>query len=81
MSKQLASKIKDWRFEVSDTHGFKHAEVSGGGVNTDEVNDKTMESKGYDSSNWMTKKFEGAGHDEDSWRKRLGIPLEFLLAK
>jgi len=44
MAKQIVSKIKDWRFEVSDTHGFKHAEVSGGGINTDEVNDKTMES-------------------------------------
>jgi len=45
MAKQIVSKIKDWRFEVSDTHGFKHAEVSGGGINTDEVNEKTMESK------------------------------------
>lgn len=45
MAKQIVSKIKDWRFEVSKTHGFKHAEVSGGGVNTDEVNEKTMESK------------------------------------
>ena len=45
MAKQIVSKMKDWRFEVSDTHGFKHAEVSGGGVNTDEVNEKTMESK------------------------------------
>ncbi len=43
-AKQIVSKIKDWRFEISDTHGFKHAEVSGGGVNTDEVNSKTMES-------------------------------------
>jgi len=45
IAKQLTNKIKDWRFEVSDTHGFKHAEVSGGGVNTDEIDDKTMESK------------------------------------
>ncbi len=45
MAKQIVSKIKDWRFEISQTHGFKHAEVSGGGVNTDEVNEKTMESK------------------------------------
>lgn len=45
MTKQIVSKIKDWRFEISDTHGFKHAEVSGGGVNTDEVNEKSMESK------------------------------------
>ena len=45
MAKQIVSKIKDWRFEVSDTHGFKHAEVSGGGINTDEVDAKTMQSK------------------------------------
>jgi predicted Rossmann fold flavoprotein len=44
MAKQIVSKIKDWRFEVKDTHGFKHAEVSGGGVSTEEVNTKTMES-------------------------------------
>ncbi len=44
MAKQIVSKIKDWRFEVKDTHGFKHAEVSGGGVSTAEVNEKTMES-------------------------------------
>lgn len=44
MAKQIVSKIKDWRFSIKDTHGFKHAEVSGGGVNTDEVNEKTMES-------------------------------------
>jgi predicted Rossmann fold flavoprotein len=36
--------IKHWDFEVSDTHGFKHAEASGGGVSTAEVNPKTMES-------------------------------------
>jgi len=45
IAKQIISKIKDWRFEISQTHGFKHAEVSGGGINTDEVNDKSMESK------------------------------------
>ncbi len=45
MAKQIVSKIKDWRFEISETHGFKHAEVSGGGVNTDEVDEKTMASK------------------------------------
>ena len=44
MAKQIVSKLKDWRFSISGTHGFKHAEVSGGGVNTDEVNEKTMES-------------------------------------
>lgn len=43
--KKLAHLIGEWKFEVNDTHGFKHAEVSGGGVSTAQVNNKTMESK------------------------------------
>ena len=43
--KKLSHQIQDWRFEVIDTHGFKHAEVSGGGVATCEINERTMESK------------------------------------
>ena len=43
-SKKLANKILNWKFEVSNTHGFRHAEVSGGGVDTNEINPKTMES-------------------------------------
>lgn len=42
--KRLSHRIHDWRFDVHDTHGFKHAEVSGGGVSTAEINPKTMES-------------------------------------
>jgi len=42
--KKIAHTIQDWRFEVTDTHGFKHAEVSGGGVSTSQINPKTMES-------------------------------------
>jgi predicted Rossmann fold flavoprotein len=37
--------IQNWKFEVSGTHGFKHAEVSGGGVDTSQINPKTMESQ------------------------------------
>ncbi len=43
--KRLAHQLQDWRFEIIDTHGFKHAEVSGGGVSTAQIDDKTMESK------------------------------------
>lgn len=43
--KKLTHLIGEWKFDVSDTHGFKHAEVSGGGVSTAQVNNKTMESK------------------------------------
>ena len=42
---KLIGIIGTWQFEVNDTHGFKHAEVSGGGVATAEINHKTMESK------------------------------------
>lgn len=28
---------------------------------------------------WLTRKFPGAEHSEKSWRKRVHIPLEFLL--
>ena len=44
IAKKIANAMVNWRFEVSDTHGFRHAEVSGGGVNTLEINPKTMES-------------------------------------
>jgi len=43
--KKLAHQIQDWRFEIVETHGFKHAEVSGGGVSTAQIDNKTMESK------------------------------------
>lgn len=41
--------------------------------------DKILESKGYNSKNWMTKEFIGADHTEKSWSKRLAIPFTFLL--
>ncbi|MDP2892824.1 MAG: NAD(P)/FAD-dependent oxidoreductase [Sulfurimonas sp.] len=44
LSKKIANQILNWRFEVTDTHGFRHAEVSGGGVDTSEINPKTFES-------------------------------------
>ena len=30
---------------------------------------------------WITRKFEGADHNEAAWRKRVHIPLDFLLPK
>jgi predicted Rossmann fold flavoprotein len=43
-AKKIANQLLNCRFEVSDTHGFRHAEVSGGGVDTTEINPKTFES-------------------------------------
>jgi predicted Rossmann fold flavoprotein len=45
LAKKIANKILNWKFEVTDTHGFRHAEVSGGGVDTKEIHSKTMMSK------------------------------------
>lgn len=43
--------------------------------------DDLMKKKGYDSQHWQTKFFAGEAHSEASWRKRLDIPLLFLLKK
>lgn len=41
--------------------------------------DKIMQEKGFTAKNWLTKEFVGEDHSELAWRKRLDIPLEFLL--
>lgn len=42
--------------------------------------DDAMKSAGYElGALWTSKKFQGDGHNEASWRKRVQIPLEFLL--
>ncbi|MFY7732177.1 MAG: alpha/beta hydrolase [Bacteroidia bacterium] len=45
--------------------------------------DSIMISKGYsfNHNNWKTQKFEGENHSEVAWRRRLHIPLLFLLKK
>lgn len=44
--------------------------------------DAIMKKKGYkQDKNWMTRKFEGEEHSEKSWRKRVDIPLTFLLSE
>ena len=43
--------------------------------------DKIMTDKGYDSSNFVNRKFEGADHSENSWNQRLDIPFTFLLGQ
>jgi len=44
LAKKVANQLLNWRFEVTQTHGFRHAEVSGGGVDTLEIDLKTMQS-------------------------------------
>jgi len=41
--------------------------------------DRAMQKKGYDTSNWKTEVFEAAPHTEVAWSERLHIPMTFLL--
>ena len=41
----LVNALTNWRMKITETQGFKHAEASGGGIRTDEVDSKTYESK------------------------------------
>jgi len=43
--KQIINTIKSWSFEINATHGYRHSEVSGGGVSVDEIDNTTMQSK------------------------------------
>ena len=43
--KALAYQLNQWKLKIIDTQGFGHAEASGGGVRTAEVDNKTYESK------------------------------------
>lgn len=71
--KKIAYLITDWKFEVTDTHGFKHAEVSGGGVSTAQINPKSMESM-------LVKGLYFAGEVIDVVGKRGGYNFNFAWA-
>jgi predicted alpha/beta superfamily hydrolase len=44
--------------------------------------DALVAARGYRAGvEWVTKKFPGEDHSERSWRKRVQVPLEFLLGK
>ena len=42
---QIAAKLNDWQIEFNDTEGYDRAEVTLGGISTDELSSQTMESK------------------------------------
>lgn len=61
----------DYGTETLDRHYVRYAEII----------DIILKKKGYSEINYRNLKFEGADHSEDSWQKRLHIPLTFLLKK
>jgi len=42
--KAMYSLLKQWKFKVSGTNSFSNAQVTAGGINTKEINPKTLES-------------------------------------
>ncbi len=44
--------------------------------------DALMRSAGYvDGVDWITRKYEGDEHSERAWRRRVNVPLQFLLGR
>jgi predicted Rossmann fold flavoprotein len=42
--KRLSKVLTEWTFDIASVRGFEHAQATGGGVNTWEINSETMES-------------------------------------
>jgi predicted Rossmann fold flavoprotein len=71
--KALAYQLNQWKVKITDTQGFGHAEASGGGVRTAEVDNKTYESK-------LCKGLFFAGEVLDIVGNRGGFNLQFAWA-
>jgi len=71
--KAIAYQLNAWKLKVTDTQGFGHAEASGGGVRTAEVDNKTYESK-------LCKGLYFAGEVLDIVGNRGGFNLQFAWA-
>jgi predicted Rossmann fold flavoprotein len=61
-AKGIVHTLKHWKFTVTDTHGYKHAEVAGGGVDTAEVDPKTMESRLVPGLHFAGEMLDVTGH-------------------
>ena len=71
--RSIVNTLINLRMKIIDTQGFKHAEASGGGIRTDEVDEKTFESK-------KCKNLYLAGEVLDIVGNRGGYNLQFAWA-
>ena len=61
---------------------FGSEELDGNYAPHQRLIDDMMRRLGYaEGEDWVTRRFEGAGHSEVYWNERVEIPLEFLLQK
>jgi hypothetical protein len=60
--KQIANKINSWKITPNGTEGFAKAEVTKGGVSTDEISSKTFESKKVKNLYFIGEVLDVTGH-------------------
>jgi len=58
----LAARFQNWQFIPSGTEGYKKAEVTLGGVNTDEISSKTLEAKSVEGLYFIGEVLDVTGH-------------------
>ena len=58
----ICERLQSWRFQPSETEGYRTAEVTVGGVNTDELSSTTMESKIVPSLYFVGEVVDVTGH-------------------
>ncbi len=58
----VATRLHDWRIRPAGTEGFQKAEVTRGGVSTDELSSKTMESRGVPGLYFIGEVVDVTGH-------------------
>ena len=58
----LASFLNSWKLKPTGTEGYRTAEVTLGGVNTDELSSKTMMSKKYPGLFFIGEVVDVTGH-------------------
>lgn len=59
---KLAASVQDWTLRPSGTEGYRTAEVTAGGLDTDEVSSKTFETKKVPSLYWIGEVLDVTGH-------------------
>ena len=58
----IAAKLVSWKLVPAGTEGFKKAEVTVGGISTDELSSKTMESKRFKGLYFIGEVVDVTGH-------------------
>ena len=61
----------DYGTETLDSYYLEYAPIV----------DSIFYGNGYNELNFVNLKFENENHSENSWSKRLNVPIEFLLKK